>query len=269
MWIRITVILGGVFIFILLLFADKTNLSNKLEASIEGVSVTENNKGLPPLAPDEELTNLIGNLKEASESEKVNLLDSIINRLLERNRLGYAANYALEKADLLNDFNSTYEAGKLAYEATSLSFVQADTALRNSYFQRAITSLGKAVEVEPENEDANLLLGLAYVTSGDMRYSMQGIQTIRKVLEMNPDNVEASYHLGLFSIQTNQFDKAIQRFEKVLSIQPDHVMAQFQLGVALARKGENERAKEILNSLLVQEIDPELSVSVKELIRNL
>lgn len=268
MWIRFIVILSGVVVFALLMVADKTNLSNKLEATIEGTVTSSSSTGLPPLAPDEELTRLLDKISQSEGEQKVNILDSVISLLISRNRLAYASNYAQEKANLTNDFLSIYQAGKLSYEATLLDYVQTDSVLVNRYFEQAISNLERSVEIEPTSEEANLFLGLAYVNSGKVSNSMRGIQTIRKVLDINPDNVQASFHLGMFSMRTNQFEKAIQRFEKVLSLDPSNEMTLLQLALALRAVGKIDQAKKRLNELLALKPNPEISLAAKDLLNN-
>lgn len=268
MWLRSIVVLSGVVVFVLLLFADKTNLSNKLDAAIEGTVSSSSNTGLPPLAPDEELTRLLDQIEQSEGEEKIDLLDTVIQSLVLRNRLAYAANYAQEKANLSDDYLSTFQAGQLSYEATQLDYIQSDSIQIKRYFDQAISNLEKAVELKPLDEEANLFLGLAYVNSGEISNSMRGIQTIRKVLEINPNNVQASFHLGMFSMKTNQFEKAIQRFEKVLELDSGNELALFTLAQALSATGKTEKAKEKLNELLTLKPSPEISLAAKELLNN-
>jgi tetratricopeptide (TPR) repeat protein len=83
---------------------------------------------------------------------------------------------------------------------------------------------------------------VAMVQSGGQ--PMQGIMLLREVLSEDPDNVEAHWHLAHFSIQSEQFDKAVERFEKVVELDKSNQFpdAIFYLGKTYATLNRNEEA---------------------------
>lgn len=244
----------GLIVFLLLFFADKTNLTNENPSTVAGSAATSSGgasavpeASLPPLAPDPDLDRQIAALESASEEEKLRLLDTIVVSLQARNRLAYAADYAMQLADLESSLSNQLRAGVLSQKASELPYVAQDSSLMLKYSDQAVALLKQVNEQEPENEEALLHLGLALTKA---RAPMQGILTLRKLTELNPRNWEAQFRLGLFSLQTGQFAKAVERFSNVLNERPEMNEAKFQLAVANARTGNENEAKELLEEVL-------------------
>lgn len=275
--LRLIVIGSGIIFLLLLMFADKTNLSNQdgslLEANSPAVANTQASvipEGkLPPLAPDEQLDGWIAEVEKTSgEAQKV-LLDSIVDRLIARNRFDYAAQYAEKRLAYDSSLNAKRQLGRLYQQASRLEFVAQDSSLFQQYANQSIAYLEEVVEGSPEDEQALYYLGLAYVESKNPQNSMKGILTIRKILEINPDNVEASFSLGMFSIQTGQFDKAVSRFEKVLQMQPENQSARYYLAYAKVQLNQTEEVGELLETVLRDASDPELKQMARNLINQI
>lgn len=273
-WLRLTVLAVGGVLFILLLFADKTNLTNRQEAFIGrqgsgGTSSTPEAK-LPPLASDPKLDNWISQLEEVSEADKATLLDSIISVLQSRGRYAYAANYAVERYELAPSPLQARKVGELSLQAQELEYIIADSLMARKYSDQGLRFMKEAVEANPDDPDLLLRLGVGYVRSGKVENSMLGIQTIRQVLSIDPDHVGASFQLGMFSMQTQQFEKAEARFTKVLSLEPRNYAAMFQLALAHAQQNERVEAKEYLEKLLeANDADALLKVEARKLLQNL
>ncbi len=272
---RLLVLGTGLLVFLLLLFADKTNLTNDPEAIIQGgtasgaaVSGALGAK-LPPLAPDEKLDKWISDASGKTGEEKISILDSIVVNLQARNRFAYAADYADQLVKLESSLGRKAVAGKLSQQATRLEYVSNDTALFRKYSNRAIEYLETVTAAEPENESAWLYLGLAYTESRKPQNAMKGILTIRKVLEINPNNVDASYNLGLFSMQTQQFDKAEQRFNQVLALEPDNEPAQYQLALVNVQLGKVDVARPMLENLIQNASNNEVRLTARQLMQSL
>lgn len=74
---------------------------------------------------------------------------------------------------------------------------------------------------------------------------MQGIMMLRDILKDEPNNIKVLYQLGLFSIQSNQLDKAVERFEAVVDQNnAEYKDAWFYLGQCYSGLKENEKAVE-------------------------
>ncbi|HMR19185.1 MAG TPA: hypothetical protein PKA53_07785 [Sphingobacterium sp.] len=94
-----------------------------------------------------------------------------------------------------------------------------DTAMASALNVRAIQAYEKALELDPGSLSAKTGLGAALVVGGSN--PMTGISLLQEVVKEDPYNLEANRSLGLFSLQSQQFDKAIERFLTVVAQQPD------------------------------------------------
>ena len=271
-WLRLGIIGMGTVVFLLLFFADKTNLNNPEQARkvAAGVQTTTGNTStLPPLAPDAEFDSWASKLSEVSEEEKGLLLDSMISSLIERNRFGHAANYLEQRLESDRSLEIQRLAGIVNQQATELSYVSRDSILFRTFTERAISYLSAVLEAQPEDEQSLLYLGLALVQSGQPQNSMRGILSIRKVLEINPDNLEAGLRLGIFSLQTGQLDKAEQRFQHILQLEPENQLARLQLAVTRIRQERLPEAQQLLERVVQEASDNELKLEARELLISL
>lgn len=95
---------------------------------------------------------------------------------------------------------------------------------------------------------------------------MEAIMLLREVITEEPNHVEANYWLGVFSMMSNQHEKAIQRFETVLKVDPDNVDACIKLAEAMKVLGMEKEAIDLLNAFksahplkeLIEQIDTAL-----------
>ena len=59
---------------------------------------------------------------------------------------------------------------------------------------------------------------------------MDGIKLLRELVAKDSNNVDAHLYLGMFSVKSNQIDKAINRFDKVLALRPNEARYQVEVG---------------------------------------
>ncbi|MDX2249768.1 MAG: tetratricopeptide repeat protein [Bacteroidia bacterium] len=273
--LRITVVAVGLLVCLMLFFADKSNLHNQKDSALGTTSVpssaqTTASGKIPPLAKDEKFDLWVAELEKAGATEKVTLLDSIVQLLVKRNRFEYAADYADQLAQQESSLKNRLQAGVLSQKASQLEYIQSDSLLFRQYSRQTISYLSAVVEENPDQEEALLYLGLGYIQSGLPENSMKGIMTLRSVVEKNPNHIEAGYYLGLFSLQTNQLEKAKERFETVLKNAPDYSPAKLQLAVTHIQMGQPALAKTLLEELLRgKEADDEIKLTARELINTL
>ncbi|MFK7970082.1 MAG: tetratricopeptide repeat protein [Bacteroidia bacterium] len=269
------IVLGvGLLSCILLFFADKTNLNTlngtELQAPTETTATANTAEAdLPPLAPDPTLDEWRSAVATASGSDQIVLFDSIINRLELRGRYDFAAQYGSQLADIQRSLPNLIRAGRMYQQAYRLDHIASDSVLFRSYSDNSIRLLEAAKEMEPENEDAQYYLGLAYVESKKQENSMKGILAIRDVLKINPDNLNATFSLGVFSVQTGQYDKAEARFEKVLNLQPDNYEAMYYLAYARAQQNIPGNSKELLEQVIARSDNSDLKQKARTLLNNL
>ncbi len=268
---RIGLIGVGLLVFLLLFFADKSNLTNENPTTVGGANASRNESvsgDLPPLAPDAQLDRQIAAFgAETGKLEKIRLLDTIIVSLQARNRLAYAANYAEQLVLLDSSLQNRLQAGALSQQATELPYIASNSELMTRYNNRSIALLQKVLVEEPENETALLHYGLAVAQSPQ---PMQGILSLRKLTEINPGNIEAQFRLGMFSIQTQQYEKAVERFRQVLVLAPERSDVRYHLAFSQLQLGEKQEALTLLEQILTDKTAPaELKQQANSLIDQL
>ena len=272
--LQILIIGLGTAVFLLLFFADKTNLTNRksseLSTGSSGSATVESpqeSAALPPLAPDATLDQLIQNLSGQEGEEKIRLLDTIVVSLQARNRWAYASDYALQMVSINSSLQNQLLVGRMSQLATTLPYIQQNPALLKQYTDRSIQYLQKVLDQEENQEEALLRIGLAKT---NLNPPMEGIQTLVKMTQLYPENKEAEYHLGLFSIRTGQWEKARQRFQRVLEIDPQDYEATYQLAFVESQDGNLDQAQALLADLMSDKAVPgELKLRTNELLNQL
>ena len=263
--IRAGVLGGGIVLFSILFFSNKTHLAGKNEHIDSGKAKSESGI-LPALSPDEKTDKWIKLAESEKGIEKNVILDSLVQNLVSRRRFDYALKYTEEKLVSDSSLKTQLQAGEIAFNATKMEMIAKDSVLSKQFSQKSIQYLQNVVEKDSLNERALLYLGMAYIESGQPQNSMRGILTIRKVTEINPKNAEAQFQMGLRSMQTGQFEKAEGRFAKVVSLQPDNWEANYYLGMAKSELGKKEEAVRLWQSVEKGTKDVELKQKVKLLL---
>ena len=78
-----------------------------------------------------------------------------------------------------------------------------------------------------ENMDSKIKVAIEKVNS---KNPMEGILMLKEIAKEYPNNTTPLFHLGMFSIQTNQFEKAINYFTNVLNIDSNKIEVHLHLG---------------------------------------
>jgi tetratricopeptide (TPR) repeat protein len=263
----------GVLVFVLLLFADKTNLKEDNAAGLTGQAASGASASgtssanadallsmLPPTEPSETTAAMLTALQgEEDPATKQELLRDIVNGFRDEGRLDVAAVYAGELATLAPDVKNLIVAGALYRNAAQMPSIRADSSVFSVMADEGLRLLNQAVEKEPQNEDALLELGLTMVSSQRGEMGMQGIFKIREVVEINPRNTEALFHLGKFSMETAQYDKAENRFRQILEIEPGNYEAKYFLALAVQQLGKTTEFKTLMAEVSEQQQNSQLA----------
>jgi tetratricopeptide (TPR) repeat protein len=264
------VLLAGLLVFVLLLIADKTNLDNDAESAMGGRSgdggktATVSSPGimqdLASMLPPADNLEGVAQLRTALDAEKdptrrEELFQQVVEGFSKEGRLDWAGLYAAAYASESPSSRNFVVAAALFRNAALQPQPQADSLLFRRLSDEAVKQAESALELEPENEDAKLELGLALVESRIPGNSMQGIFKIREVAEKNPKNTEALLHLGKFSLETNQNDKAAQRFKQMLEVNPEDPRAKYYLAITESRLGNSAEFKRLMSEVATQTID--------------
>jgi tetratricopeptide (TPR) repeat protein len=110
-------------------------------------------------------------------------------------------------------------------------------------FSRAIPVLEKLLEQEPENPMLWINLGAAYLGNPVLaldKHQQQAIVAFRRALEFNPDAPSAAYNLGLIYRDRGELDDAVYWFRRAVRSNPDDGDAH----VLLARSAAERAAEE-------------------------
>lgn len=278
-WQHALVLLIGMLVFVLLLFADKTNLKEDNADGLRGGSAAATGEKpdgatsanadallslLPVYQPSESTAAQLSGLEvESDPALRADLLKGIVNGFRDQGRLDVAAIYAGELADQSPDIKNLIVAGALYRNAAQSPAIMADTSVFRRFSDESLRFLSLATEKEPKNEDALLELGLAMVAARKGEMAMQGIFKIREVVEINPRNTEALFHLGKFSIETAQYDKAVGRFRQILEVEPTNIRAKYFLALALQPMGNNAEFQLLMSDVANQQQDADLAAMAR------
>lgn len=162
--------------------------------------------------------------------------DSLVSVWGGLNKPEVAAYYSEKVAEKRNTRDAWVIAGNRYYAATG--FVNADE--RGQLYVNAIRCFTKAQDLAPNDLDIQTSIAACYVEG--TADPMKGIGLLRDVIAKDSANVSAQLQLALFSVKSNQFDKAIMRFKKVLELDPTKLDAYLYLADVYEQTGDKANA---------------------------
>ena len=127
-------------------------------------------------------------------------------------------------------------------------------------FSDSTAALTSALEVNPDDTDARIRLGYFLGAPQQMLVPdlSASKRQFEKVLELEPNNLEAMLQLGLAEFRLGEADKAAERFENIIQNYRRHSGAYYYLGVYHLRHGDLEKAvTNFKESLRLKPRDPE------------
>ena len=99
-----------------------------------------------------------------------------------------------------------------------------------SNVEESIGKLQKMVETNPNNQEARMMLGLAYGTRGRFAEAIKELETAVKI---KPEEPEAHFDLGLVYNMMDDLENAVREYKEAVRLKPDHLDALLNLaGVA-------------------------------------
>ncbi len=153
----------------------------------------------------------------ASDIEKQALEKDLAHTWDDVNVPAPGAFYYLSLARKENTLANWLSAGNHFNDAYKLT---QDTVAQPAFIINAVESFKKAMQIAPDNLDAQTGLGIAYVNGGAPS-PMAGISLLLGVVAKDPKNLKANLNLGLFSMKSGQFEKAVERFKNVVAQKPE------------------------------------------------
>ena len=113
------------------------------------------------------------------------------------------------------------------------------TLAERGQLDAAIVQYHKALECQPEYEDAYLSLGLAFAARKQVN---EAIAYYHRALEIRPDYPEVHVNLGAALAGRGWNKEAMLHYRKALQVKPNYAEAHIDLGAALAAEGRLDEA---------------------------
>ena len=107
--------------------------------------------------------------------------------------------------------------------------------MRKGQFADALAEWRKAVETDPDDDDARN--GLAVSLARDGNYD-EALANFHKAVELNPRYVDAHYNLGVLLAKTGNLPEATAEWQKAVEITPNYAKGHYSLGDAYYQMGK-------------------------------
>jgi len=151
---------------------------------------------------------------------------------------------------------------KLALKSRPLS-KEALLNLGNIYYQRgvlkeALECYRKVLELDSEDPSAHLNLGALYFKTG--MYD-KALEEFRMTIALEPDAFDAYMNIGVILTRQEKLEEAIFSFKKGLELEPHNAVLLWNTALAYEKKGDLERALELLD--MAKRFDPDPSTRLK------
>ncbi len=142
----------------------------------------------------------------------------------------------------------TYLAENPALQRSSdLWFEQGNISVINEEYEEAIASYNKALEINPDKDEAWYNRGIALNNLGR---SEEVIASYDKALEINPDYDAAWYNRGIALDNLGRSEEAIASYAKAIAIKPDHDSAWYNRACCFALQNQIDLAIESLTKAI-------------------
>ena len=119
---------------------------------------------------------------------------------------------------------------------------------KQKLYEDAEVDVEKALAIDPNLAEGHFARGLILWTPYKRFPHEQAIQSYRRAIELNPNFDEAHHQLGFIYLHIGLLDKAQQEVEKALAINPGNTLARYRLGVINMCRAKYEEAFQIFNS---------------------
>lgn len=174
------------------------------------------------------------------------------------------AYYTELAARKMNNVAQMEHAGDL-FEATSA--ISNSEEMKTFLINKAVAAYETALASDTTNLPLKMKLAGTYIEQGTN--PMQGIGILLDIVKKDPNNADAQLMLGKFAMMSGQFEKAIQRLEKVIYLRPRSNDVLFLLAIAHENNGNKQKALELLEQCKKQEQNPDLKREIDSYINRL
>jgi tetratricopeptide (TPR) repeat protein/predicted Ser/Thr protein kinase len=133
----------------------------------------------------------------------------------------------------------------------------ASEADRKKAYEDAEVAVNKSLAIDPNLAEGHFARGLMLWTPYKRFPHAQAIQSYRRAIELNPNFDEAHHQLGFVYLHIGMLDKGQQEIEKALAINPGNTLARYRLGVIDMCRAKYAEAYQVFNSTPLEQ-NPEL-----------
>jgi tetratricopeptide (TPR) repeat protein len=137
---------------------------------------------------------------------------------------------------------------ELARACTIKARYSGTAAEKQKLYEDAEVDVEKALAIDPNLAEGHFARGLILWTPYKRFPHEQAIQSYRRAIELNPNFDEAHHQLGFIYLHIGLLDKAQQEIEKALAINSSNTLARYRLGVINMCRAKYEEAFQIFNS---------------------
>ena len=124
----------------------------------------------------------------------------------------------------------------------------APVAEKKELNEEAEVDVDKALALDPNLAEGYFARGLMLWTPYKRFPHEQAIQSYKRAIELNPNLDEAHHQLGFVYLHIGLLDQGWQEIQKALAINPGNTLARYRLGVIDMCRGKYEEAFQIFNS---------------------
>ena len=152
-----------------------------------------------------------------------------------------------EAVELKPDLAEAYAALAQAYTTKAFQFAADDE--KKEIAENAEVAVEKALALNPDLAEGHFARGVILWTLAKRFPHDQAIQSHKRAIELDPNLDEAHHRLGLIYFHVGLLDQARDEVKKALAINPNNTMARFRLGTIDAHQGKFEDAIAIFKTI--------------------
>ncbi|MCJ7565209.1 MAG: tetratricopeptide repeat protein [Candidatus Aminicenantes bacterium] len=189
----------------------------------------------------EEDAQRIKDVRESLEKEKEEKQKAIpgIIKEVPSNELKQQVEELRRKIDILQGMGS-----KLTYNDYMSKFLD---SYYKGFFNEAIESVDKALELKPDSPDAWYNKGVILSKLG--KYE-EALRAYDKALELKPDSPSAWYNKGVALSKHGKYEEALRAYDKAIELKPDDHSAWYNKACAYSLKKNKTEALKFLTKAI-------------------
>ncbi len=261
---QVLLVSGAIILFVLLFIAPKIT-SQKKESEFPSVNKKESSTATLDVYLNLALKNMESEKKSTYDKLQASKkTDSLVAFWDKLKRPDLASVFVEELAKKNNTVENWLNAGNRYYYSVQFSKDKTEVPV---LYQSAMRCYIKALDLNPTNTDAKIMLASCYVEG--TQDPMEGIKLMKEVEKIDSNNVKLQLSFAFFSVKSGQLDKAIARFNKVLKIDSTYIEAYLHLADAYEQRNQTEKTIEVLKKYAAKTNDITARIEINKYIDQL